>query len=55
MNTKTTHHAAAIKTLLWAALIGVLIQAGLILILPATKHSPEAENVGLHLFNFLTF
>ena len=55
MNTRTNRHPAAINTLFWAALIGLLIQAGLIFILPATTHSPEAENIGLHLFNFLTF
>ena len=57
MNTTTNNRFAAVNTLVWATFIALIIQAGVILMLPQTNisHSGNVENLnmGLPLFNFL--
>jgi hypothetical protein len=56
MNTTTNNRLAAVNTLIWAAFIAFIIQAGVILMLPQNiSHSGNIENLnmGLPLFNFL--
>jgi len=57
MYTRNNHRPAPINTLLWAALIGLLIQVALVFILQpiGVTNSTSTESMGPHLFNILNF
>jgi len=57
MNTKNNQVSGTISLLFWAALLGLLIQAAVIFILPQANVAcgDDTENlyIGLHLFNLI--